>query len=277
MSEGPFPNKAREGELQENEELDHLLSLFRHDFEAKGWQRSGLGFHEYLSELANDPEFTTQFLVERALDHLRQELDNELEAVNFPLVLLQHRSGGTAVEAAYRLLDHHAGAKQILGAQILGEHPDLDRAPYPHSEEAVERLEKLVHEERDQDVLFWMLAAMAWQRLPRGMAILLRFKDDKRDAIRKVVADNLLLTTPEGESIAPEIRDAYVQFLNDPDVGIQWSALWDIAESPSYFVEHRSQLERAIQEAHRGFDEENLELAQRALTALETGQSRSGD
>lgn len=219
-------------------------------------------------EAARDFRLTTPYLLDRAIDDVNIERVGDDSIFSFPLLVLQQRADAEVLDSAILFLESDDAAARQLGAKILRELPSIDLAPYPHSRRAVSCLEKLVAKEKDEEVLRWALAAIGWQGHPAGTEVLLRFVDDKRAFVRRVVGNNVANACEDGEKMPDEVANALLTLATDPDSDIRWSVFYDIAENPGMFVAHRNAFEQAARVAKEDSVENVREQASRAHEAL---------
>lgn len=231
--------------------------------------RDSVPAHPALIEAARDMRLSRKFLVDRALEWVRARSQADDEPVSLALLVLQQRTDAEGLRAALALLDSQAAARRKLGLMILREFPRLDDAPYPHSAMVVERLTALAAAEPDEDVLGWTLRAISWQCLPAGTDVLLRYRQDQRASIRRVVAWNLLTACERGAAVSPAISAALLELSADPDSDIRWSVFWDVGEFPELFEPYRAEFLRAARRTRADPCEDVREVASRALIALD--------
>jgi len=230
--------------------------------------------HPVLLAAAQDARLTTDFLIERAVEVVREErasADDD-DRRNPALLVLQQR-GEKALDAALHLLDSTDPAARQLGAQLLRELPGLDSAPYPYSPKIIGRLGTLVEMEPDEEVLCWELAAIGWQCHPSANEVLLRFAGDERASVRHVVANNLLNGCKEGAELPAPVAHALLQLTRDADEDVRWSVFYDVAEYPECFSAFREVFRQSAQDALQDLDERVREEARRAVETLGQGAS----
>jgi hypothetical protein len=221
--------------------------------------------HAATVEAANDSRLSIDFLLGRALAHIKTATDDRKDPLNYALLILQQRTTDEVYNRAIGLLQRDDPAKRMLGVQILREFPGLS-APHPHSPKTILALKVLIDKEKDIEVLAWAISAVAWQRHPDGIETLLRFTNDRRVRIRKTVAWNLYMPFENEEALPTEITDAYLTLASDVCSDIRWSVFYDIAEWPSFFRLRIDDFVGACTAGIRDSCERVQEKARKALT-----------
>lgn len=224
--------------------------------------------HSVTVEAAQDVRLTTDFLIERAMEVVREERVSDDDQRLNPALLVLHQRAEKVLDPALHLLDDTDPAARQLGAQILRELPGLDSAPYDYSPRIIRRLGTLVETEPDYEVLCWALAAIGWQCHPSANEVLLKFVDDERASVRSVVANNLLKGCKGGTALSAPVAQALLRLAKDADEDIRWSVFYDISEYPELFSTFRDVFRQAVQDAQQDLDERVREQAWEASEAL---------
>jgi len=227
--------------------------------------------HPVTVEAAQDVRLTTDFLIGRAMEVVREERASDDDQRLNPALLVLHERAEKVLGPALRLLDRADPAERQLGAQMLRELPGLDSAPYPYSPTIIARLGTLVETEPDDEVLCWALAAIGWQCHPSANEVLLRFAGDERASVRHVVANNLLNGCKGGIALSAPIAHALLRLAKDADEDVRWSVFYDVAEYPELFSPFRDVFRQSAQDALQDLVQDVQEEARRALEALGQG------
>ncbi len=230
--------------------------------------RSDTG-RDWRMRAAADARLPTDFLVRRGIEDTRRARDSDPDHVGVAVFVLQQRVDAATLEVLLGLLEHPDPAAREFAINVLRQFPGLAEPPPPHAQRVVEHLERLVAREQDDEVLAGALSAIAWQRVPGYVDILLRWRDDPRDLVRYKVADNLLMTADEDQPLPEPIVDALLAFATDPDDDIRWSVFFDVADWPRMFADRREAFRAAARAALDDEDHTVGEQAARALAALD--------
>ena len=240
--------------------------------------------HPVLIEAASDYGMATLDLVKLAQEFVREKREDSQanensqeiaipswtrsSEINFPLLILQQRVNRETIEAAFNLLLLAEPEGRQLGVQILREFQTPDTAPRAHSQEIVNHLQQMLEVEKDELVLAWALSAIGWQCLPEGTRALLPFVGHEDEAIRLVVADNILNGFIVSKEISQPALDGIVRLIQDDCPEVQWSILYDMAEQPELFASSVDVVKQAVLLASGEWAEKVQEQAQRVILAL---------
>ena len=182
----------------------------------------------------DDVELTTEVLVRLALDEVRADRTTDERSDTFALQVLQARADEATSEVVIKLLDDPEADARELAARVMREFPRLDEAPTRWSSSFVKALSQAVHREDDSSALWYELSALGWQKLPEARPALLDFAGHGDSQIRRVVADDLKMTTVD-QPIPEDINAALLRLAVDPEAEVRWSVFYDVSESPELF------------------------------------------
>ncbi len=224
--------------------------------------------HPILLKAALDNRLTTEYLIMRSIECVRQERDDDNHVANPALLILQQRVDSDVLDSVLLLLKNDDAAARQLGAQVLREFPGLDSAPSPYSHKVIRHLEKMIETELDDEVLLWALSAIGWQCHPDGIDVILRFVDDERTFIRRVVGNNLLMACKGNFDMPPTVAKALLILAKDKDDDIRWSVFYDVAEFSDLFADYRDAFKQAAHSAKQDSAKNVREQANKAYKAI---------
>jgi hypothetical protein len=223
--------------------------------------------HSATIAASKDERILTFDLIVLAKKTLQQQKNKE-EIPNFALITLHYRNNRNTLNKSINLLQSYDPIDREIGCVILREFPCLNDAPYPQSPTIIKEISKMIEKEDNLDVLLSGLSAIGWQCHPDGKDILLSYLSDPRNAVRLVVADNLLMVNPEESCISEEIFKAYLSFADDTDEDIRWTIFYDISEYPDMFNRYKIQLLEISKKRSSDKNEDVREIAKIAYNKL---------
>lgn len=129
-------------------------------------------------------------------------------------------------------------------------------------------LDQALLREKDEECMRWHLSAVAWQRHPDALPVLLRYASDHRASVRYIVASGLTMTLSGDRPLPVPVAQALSEYLGDPDQEVVWSVLYDLREFPSMFHPH---LPLLLQGAEHLLEDHRIDIrriAEQAVDAL---------
>lgn len=217
---------------------------------------------------------STASLLARALAEVRADRAAASDTMPAALVALHERSDDETRLAARALLLSADASERELAARIMREFGSPHVTPRTHAHEFLPALTRAVGSEDDEGALASALSALWWQGVPSGIETLLRFVEHPSPRVRETVASGLRTLAWIADGLTAPVAEALVRLARDPDPWVAGSVLYDVADTPEQFREHRDAFLDAARSAEDSGNEvlrgegANARLVLEALPAL---------
>jgi hypothetical protein len=158
----------------------------------------------------------------RALDAQRLEYESDFESTNAPLQwLIDHVEPDTQLQLGRDLLAGADARKRILGARLL-------RETWARRAEALSLVVEAMSHEGDDDVLGWLLSAVAFLGDSSALGAVEVFVHHRDRRVRDQAAGAISRCGAEGRSSSA--LAALLELADDPQEEVRFSALFELSQ-----------------------------------------------